>query len=52
MENVPPATGEGKRATRDETRALFCMNFYEISRRKTRDSPIGAHVRRVPAAGA
>lgn len=45
MENVPPATRERV----DETRALFCMNFYEISRHKTRDSPIGTRVRhRVP----
>lgn len=47
MENVPPATRERV----DETRALFCMNFYEISRHKTRDSPIGTRVHRVPVTG-
>lgn len=47
MENVPPATKERV----DETRALFCMNFYEISRHKTRDSPIGTRVHRVPVTG-
>lgn len=49
MENVPPATE--RRARADETRALFCMNFYEISRHKTRDNPIGTRVRRVPVTG-
>lgn len=56
---VGPRLNNGKRASgyrerrarADETRALFCMNFYEISRHKTRDNPIGTRVRRVPVTG-
>lgn len=54
---VGPRLNNGKRASGyreervDETRALFCMNFYEISRYKTRDSPIGTRVHRVPVTG-
>lgn len=35
----------------DEARALFRMNFYEISRHKTRGSPIGTYVRTLHPGG-
>lgn len=35
----------------DEARALFRMNFYEISRHKTRGGPIGTYVRTLHPGG-
>ncbi|KYM83019.1 hypothetical protein ALC53_06284, partial [Atta colombica] len=40
-----PATRERRTCEADEARALFRMNFYEISQHKTRRSPIGTYVR-------
>jgi len=47
MGNVLAASGgRGAEETgADEARALFRMNFYEISRHKTRAGPIGTYVR-------
>lgn len=46
MGNVPGKRRQGWRTCKaDEARALFRMNFYEISQHKTRSSPIGTYVR-------
>lgn len=46
-EYVPDCRRRRERRTcdADEARALFRMNFYEISRHKTHDGPIGTYVR-------